>query len=257
MRKLVQPVILVAATASLAIAQQAPPQTQVKSGKGVTKQEAEAYNAITKAQTPDERMKAADEFVTKFADSQFKGLALNMAAQAADQKGDYQKAIIYGDEALQSDPSLFEAKLLVAGEIAQHTGQNDLDKDEKLSKAEKYVNEALETMPNAPKPQPTVKDADWDAYKKYETARAHLDLGLIAQARKKADQQVAEFKMAAEMMDPPDPVVLLRLAIAYDDAGKTDDGLQVLNKLLAMPDLNPRVKDIATQEKARAEKAKK
>src|SRR5215472_12322286 len=167
MIKFYQPMIFVAA-ASMALAQQPapPPQSQVKAAKGVTKQEADAFNAILKAQTPDEKMKAADEFVTKFADSQFKGIALYDAAEAADSKGDYAKAIIYAKEALKADPSNFDAKLLVAGETAQHTRENDLDKADKLAEANKYAKEALDEIPNAAKPQATIQDAQWDEYKK-------------------------------------------------------------------------------------------
>src|SRR5215831_20367009 len=155
MKRFVQPMILLAVTACVCVAQQ-PPQAQVKAAKGVTKQEAEAFNAILKAQSPDDKIKAADEFVTKFADSQYKGIALYDAAEAADAKGDYIKAITYAEESLQADPTNFDAKLLVAGETAQHTRENDLDKAEKLAKAEKYAREALAEIPNAAKPQPQI-----------------------------------------------------------------------------------------------------
>ena len=256
MRKFVQPMILLTAAASLALAQQ-PPQSQVKATKGgPSKQEADAFNAILKAQAPDEKIKAADEFVTKFADSQFKGIALYDAAEAADSKGDYIKAITYAEESLKADPTNFDAKLLVAGETAQHTRENDLDKADKLAKAEKYAKEALDEIPNAAKPQPQIKDADWDTYKKNAVARAHIDLGLIAMAEKKTAKQVEEFKTAVDMMDPPDQVAMARLANAYNDLGKPDEASGVLTKLLAMNDLIPQVKNFALQEKARAEKAK-
>jgi len=246
------------AAGSLALAQQPapPPQSQVKANKNVTKQEAEAFNAILKAQTPDEKMKAADEFVVKFADSQYKGIALYDAAEAADQKGDFQKAIIYGDESLQADPTNFDAKLLVAGEIAQHTRENDLDKDEKLAKAEKYTKEALDAIPAAAKPQPQIKDDQWEGYKKYATARAHVDLGLIAMAQKKTAVEAQEFKTAVDMMSPPDQVAMARLGNAYNELTQYDDALAVLNKLLAMSDLNPAVRNFAQNEKTRAEKGK-
>ena len=252
-----QPMILVAA-ASLALAQQPapPPQSQVKATKGVTKAEAEGFNAILKAQTPDEKMKAADEFAIKFADSQYKGIALYDAAEAADQKGDWQKAIIYGDESLQADSTNFDAKLLVAGEIAQHTRENDLDKDDKLAKAEKYTKEALDAIPSAAKPQPSIKDDQWEGYKKYATARAHVDLGLIAMAQKKTAVEAQEFKTAVDMMNPPDQVAMARLGNAYNELKQYDDALAVLNKLLAMPDVNPAVKNFAQNEKTRAEKGK-
>jgi tetratricopeptide (TPR) repeat protein len=247
-----------AAAASLALAQQPtqPPQSTIKASKGMSKAEVEAFNAIVKAQTPDEKIKAADEFVVKFADSQLKGLALYDAAEAADQKGDWQKAIIYGDESLQADSTNFDAKLLVAGEIAQHTRENDLDKDDKLAKAEKYTKEALEAIPTAAKPQPQIKDEQWEGYKKYATARAHVDLGLIAMAQKKTTVEVQEFKTAVDMMNPPDQVAMARLANGYNELKQYDDALAVLNKLLAMSDLNPAVKNFAQNEKTKAEKGK-
>src|SRR5262250_585423 len=145
---------ILAVIASLAVMAQQPPQAQVKAQKGISKAEADGFNAIMKAQTPDDKIKAADEFVAKFADSSFKGLALYDAAEAADSKGDWAKAVVYAEESLKADPTNFDAKLLAGGEIAQHTRPNDLDKDEKLAKAEKYVKEALEAIPNATKPQP-------------------------------------------------------------------------------------------------------
>ena len=262
MTKTIQLTILAAVASAFAAAQQAPPaappQGTVKAGGkgGISKAEAEGYNAIVKAQTPDDKIKAVDAFVEKFADSQYKGLALNEAAESADAKGDWAKAIIYAEESMKADANLFEPKLLAGGEIAQHTRPNDLDRDEKLGKAEKYVKEALDAIPNAAKPQPSIKDDQWDAYKKYAMGRAHIDLGLIALAQKKPDVEVAEFKTAVDMMNPPDQVAMARLANAYNDTNKPDDALEVLNKLLAMPDLNPAVKNFATAEKARAEKAK-
>jgi tetratricopeptide (TPR) repeat protein len=258
MSKFVQPIMLVA-SASLALAQQPPalPQGQLKAQKGVTKAELDAFNAIIKAQTPDDKMKAADEFVVKFADSQYKGIALYDAAEAADQKGDYSKAIIYADESLQADPTNFDAKLLVAGELAQHTRENDLDKDEKLAKAEKYTNDALTQIPSTAKPQPSIKDDVWENYKKYANARAHYDLGLIALARKKPDVQIAEFKSAVDLITPPDPVWLARLANAYNDAGKPEDALEAANKVLATENLNPAIKNFAQTQKSRAETALK
>lgn len=258
MRKKILLIIASSMAPSLALAQQPqqPPQAQVKGGKGISKQEADGFNAIMKAQTPDERIKAADEFVTKFADSQYKGIALYDAAEAADSKGDYIKAITYGDQALQADPGNFDAKLLVSGELAQHTREFDLDKEEKLTKADKYAKEALDAIPTAAKPQPQIQDAQWEAYKKYATARAHLDLGLIAMARKKPGDAAAEFKTASDMSDPPDQVIMVRLANAYNESGKPDDALAVLNKVLAMPNLNPAIKNFAQNEKTRAEKAK-
>jgi tetratricopeptide (TPR) repeat protein len=217
--------------------------------------EAKAVQAIQQAKTPDERVSAVENLITKFADTEFKGWALNVAAEASDQKGDFNKAIFYGERAIEADPKVFDPYVLVAGELAQHTREFDLDKEEKLGKAEKYAKQAMEIIPTSPKPQPQVTDAQWDEYKKEAMARTHVDLGLIAMARKRYDAAIAEFKVASDS-EPMDTVVMVRLANAYNEAGKPDDALGVLNKLLATPNLNPAVKQFAESEKARSEKAK-
>ena len=218
--------------------------------------EAKAVQAIQQAKTPDERVSAVENLITKFADTEFKGWALNVAAEASDQKGDFNKAIFYGERAIEADTKNFDPYLLVSGELAQHTREFDLDKEEKLSKSEKYAKQALEMIPTAAKPAPTVTDAQWEDYKKDAMARAHVDLGLIAVARKKYDVASSEFKTAVETSPQPDVVAMARLANAYNEQGKSDDALAVIAKVLETPNLNPAVKQFAEAEKAKAEKAK-
>ena len=112
-------------------------------------------------------------------------------------------------------------------------------------------------IPAAPKPNDKIPDAQWEGIKKDSIARGHGDLGMIASKRKKWDVAVAEFKTAMDTSTVPDSVLMARLGNAYNESGKPADALDVLNKLLAMPNLNPAVKRFAESEKARAEKAKK
>ena len=49
---------------------------------------------------------------------------------------------------------------------------------------------------------------------------------------------------------------MVRLAAAYNQGGKPDEALAVLDKVLAMPNVNATIKQFATSEKARAEQAK-
>lgn len=224
--------------------------------KKVSKKEYDAFMAIQNATTAQERIKAVDSFVTSFADSQLKSTALYMAADAAQRSGDSAKAVTYGDQAIEADPKNFDAMLLVAGEIARGTRENDLDKDEKLARATKLSNDALEILKTAPKPNANLPDEKWDAYKKDATAQAHSNLGLVAMAQKKYDVAATEFKTAVDNSANPDPATMVRLATAYDEAGKPDEGIAVLDKVLATPNLNPTVQKFATAEKTRAEQLK-
>ena len=218
--------------------------------------EIKAIQAVMNAQQPDERIQAVEALVTKFADTEFKDWAYSAAAEASQQKRDNPKALFYYEQALKANAKNHNALLMMAAIIAQSTREFDLDKEEKLGKAEKYVKSALELIPNAQKPNPQITDEQWDAMKKDDMAQAHVDLGMIASVRKKNDVAIGEYKLAVEGASQPDATTMVRLAAAQSDGGKADDAIGTLDKVLAMQGLNPQVKNIAEQEKARAQKMK-
>jgi tetratricopeptide (TPR) repeat protein len=224
--------------------------------KPKSKKEQDAVMAIQSAQTPDDKIAAVENLIQKFSDTEFKSWALNRAADAARQKRDSAKATFYAEQALAADPKDYEAMLILASDIAQKTKEFDLDKDEKLAKGEKYAKDAIAVLPTAPKPNAQVKDDVWDGFKKDMIGQAHESLGTIAMVRKKYDVAIDEYKEAVETAVDKEPATYVRLASAYTDAGKYDDSIATLDKVLAMADLNPVVKQVAQGEKARAEKAK-
>jgi tetratricopeptide (TPR) repeat protein len=223
--------------------------------KKVPKKEYDAFMAIQQAPTPDARMEAADKFVENFADSSLKSTALFLAADAAERKNDTAKAITYAQSALDADPKNYEAMLLISGELARTTREHDLDRDDKLAKADKLANDAIAAINTASKPNAQMTDKQWEDYKKERIADAHRDLGMSAFDRNKFDDSIKEFNLALE--SSKDPTTMIRLAGAYNKAGKPDDAIAVLDKVLAMPDLPAQLKPFAQSEKARAEAAKK
>ncbi len=229
--------------------------------KPKSNKERDALNAVIKAQSPDDKMAAVDALVQNFADTEFKTWALNYAASAAQAKKDSPKAIFYAEQALTSDPKDAEAMVLIAAEIASHTREFDLDKDDKLAKADKQAKDALAILPGLPKPGYMVvlmqlNDQQWEGIKKDWTAQAHVALGMSAMIRKKADTAIEEYKAATEATGGQDPTTQIRLAGAYNEAGKFDDALATVAKINAIPNLNPAYKPFIDQEKNRAEKGK-
>jgi tetratricopeptide (TPR) repeat protein len=220
--------------------------------KPKSKSEVEALQAIMAEQDPAAIMTKVDAFVAKFADTEFKTWAYTRAAEAAMQKNDGTKVIIYSDLAMESDPKAYHPMLMEAGEIARTTRENDLDKDEKLAKAEKLAKQAMEVVPTAPKPNAQIPDAQWDEVKKEFLADGHRDLGMVAAVRKKYDVAIAEFKQAVEIPAQPDPSAFIRLAAAYNDNKQPDEALAALAKMPANPQLAPFVE----KEKKRAETLK-
>jgi len=218
--------------------------------------EIQALQAVQSATTPDERLKAIDNVLTKFADTEFKSVLLSMALQTAQQKGDFTQTTFYAEQILEGDPKNALAEVTLALETARRTREFDLDKDEKLAKAEKYADQALANAVVMPKPQSNMTDADWDARKKDLQSQAHEAKGMIATLRKKRDVAVAEYKASVDTASAPDPSTLVRLGQAYVDAGQYDDAIAVLDKAIAMPNAVAVVKQIAEQKKAEAVKRK-
>ena len=224
--------------------------------KGPSPDEVKALQAIVNSQTVDARVSAVDNFVKSFPKSEYRSFALTMAAEAYETTGNVTKAIIYYQQALEANPKDYNAMLMLSAETARTTREFDLDKEEKLTKAEKYAKDGMALIPEATKPNPQLTDEQWNNLKKDDTARGHEALGLIAMVRKKYDVAATEFKTATETASQPQPSTMIRLGGAYTDAGKPDDAIATLDKVLAMPNLPDQYKQVAQSEKARAQKAK-
>ena len=181
---------------------------------------------------------------------------MTAAADAYEAGGNSTKALVYYQQALDVNPKDYNAMLMLAAETARTTREFDLDKEEKLAKAEKYAKDGMALIPGATKLNPQMTDEQWEAVKKDDTARGHEALGLIAVARKKYDVAAVEYKTATETAADPQPATFIRLGGAYTDAGKPDQAIATLDKVLAMPNIPDQFKNVAQAEKTRAEKAK-
>lgn len=227
------------------------PQGPAPKSKGEAEAVMELQKAI-QANDSDALIKAADNLVTKYADTEFKAVALQLATMAYQQKNDVTKMTVYAERTLEADPKNYTVMLLLAQSTAQQTRENDLDKDEKLASAEKYANSAMELLKTAPKPNPQITDEQWEAGKKTFVAQAHEALGLVATVRKKYDVAVNEFKVAVETPPEPDPRAMVLLGRAYNQAKMYDASIAVLDKVMAMPDAHPQIKQFAQAERVRA-----
>jgi tetratricopeptide (TPR) repeat protein len=218
--------------------------------------ELKALQEIVNSTTVETRVAAVDSFVKGFPKSEYRNFALTMAADAYEAGGNTTKAIIYYQQALDANPKDYNSMLMLAAETARTTREFDLDKEEKLTTAEKYAKDGMAQIPSATKPNPQLTDPQWDAMKKDDTARGHEALGLIAVARKKYDAAAGEFKTATETAAEPQPATYIRMGGAYTDAGKPDQAIAAFDKVLAMPNLPDQIKKVAQAEKDRAVKAK-
>jgi tetratricopeptide (TPR) repeat protein len=229
---------------------------QPKAPQPKSKAELEAVQALFKAQQdgPDAIITAADALLSKFGDTEFKEIALYVEAVAYQQKKDPVKAQIFAERVLEINPKNVQATLMIGETIAQSVRENDLDKEEKLTKAEKMLNDTVANAKVMDKPNPQIPDAQWEEQRKYLIAEADNDLGLCSLARKKTDLAAQQFKAAVDL--DPQPAYQVRLASALQATGKNDEALAIVEKLLADPQLHPSIKAVANNVKAAATAAK-
>ncbi len=211
-----------------------------------------ALQAMFNATDPDAQIAAANNVIEKFADTDFKSIALFFIARDYQAKGDFAKSVTYGERSLEADPKNYQSMLVVASEYAQNTKDSDFDKDEKLKKAEKLANDALATIKTAVKPNPSLTDAQWEDAKKDFSASAYEILGQVALVRKKPADAAAALQSAIDIAVTKTPATYVRLAQAQNMMGKYDDAIANAEKAMSAPDAVPAVKQFAQAERARA-----
>lgn len=251
--------VLMAAGIPVFAQQAAPAQPAAKARALKSPDEQKALQAVFQATTPDARITASEEFITKFPKSDFLGLALFAEAQSYQQKNDYAKMQIYGERTLDSDPddaTKLQAELLLAKVIAQQTREFDLDREEKLGKVDKYANAALGTLKTITKPNPNLPDEQWENFKGQMVADAHESMGMAAAVRKNNDQAISEYKAAIAATKEPEASTEVRLASAYNKSGKYDDAIALCDKVMAEQNVHPAIRSFAQAERVRAVQAK-
>jgi tetratricopeptide (TPR) repeat protein len=133
--------------------------------------------------------------------------------------------------------------------LAQRTREFDLDREEKLNRAEKLAKGAIELVKTAVKPNPSVTDEQWETAKKEYTGQAFEGLGMAAMARKDNEACAANLQLAVDNSAQPDPATLVRLGSCYGKVKKFDEGIAALDRALADPSSVDVIKQAATQEK--------
>lgn len=218
--------------------------------------EQQAILAVQTASSPDDRIKAIENVLTNFADTDFKVPLLQMAMQTEEQKGDFAQMVFYGERLLKADPKNAFALVTLASETARHTRENDLDKDEQLAKVDKWAKEGIEDAKVAPKPRADVPDADWENVRKDMEAQGYVALAMADNLRKNYDGAAANYKQSLTVEATPNPATLVRLAQVYMSQGKLDDAGFTLDKAIATPNVPEQIKNIAQNFKAEIAKHK-
>ena len=143
-----------------------------------TQPEFEAYKAAIALTDAAAVEKAADDFATKFPDSELRVVLYKDAMQKYQMANNADKMEAMARKALTLDPDDPEALVGVAQVLAETTHDTDLDKDQKIDEAKKDAERALATVdtdvPTAGYPPEKI-----DQFKRYIKSEAYAILGTL------------------------------------------------------------------------------
>ncbi|HSS97959.1 MAG TPA: hypothetical protein VLK33_13055 [Terriglobales bacterium] len=201
-----------------------------------TQPEYEAYNAAHAQMNDAAAMeKAANDFNTKFPDSELRVLLYRDAMHAYQRDNNGDKMMEMGRQVLKLDPDDPEAMVGVAEVLTERTKDTDLDKDQKLAEATKLAQHALETIdtgisiPNGASPEQV------DSYKRFLRSSAYAIIGTMQYNKDNFKDAEDSFRKSIDAFPTqPDPVVVLRLALALDKQTKYPEALKEVNRAVEL-----------------------
>jgi tetratricopeptide (TPR) repeat protein len=201
-----------------------------------TQPEFDAYNgAIANQKDPAAMEKAADDFAAKFPQSELRALLYKAAMRAYQNANNGDKMAEMAQKLLKLDPDDPEALIATAEVMAERTRATDLDKDQRFDQATKAAQHALETIDTDVAIPAGTAQSQIDAYKGLLRSTAYSVLGTIQYDQEKYPEAEGYFRKSIDAYPAqPDPVVVLRLALALDKQGKYQDALKEANRAVEL-----------------------
>jgi len=217
-----------------------------------TQPEFDAYKAAAASADGATMEKAADDFATKFPDSELRVLIYKNTMRLYQNANNAEKTEAMGRKVIGLDGDDPEALVTVAEVIAERTHDTDIDKDQRFAEAIGMAQKATTTVDtDLQVPAGTPQDKV-DAYKGLLRSNAYSVIGTI---EFKKDSFPAAQENLQKSIDAypsnPDPVVILRLALTLDKQQKYAEALKVANRAVEMTQDNTPIGTPARRERDR------
>ena len=216
-----------------------------------TQPEFDAYNVAAALTDPAAQEKAADDFATKFPDSELRPLLYKSVMHGYQQANNGEKLMEMAQKILTYDADDPEALLGVAQVLAERTRDTDLDRDQRLAEARKDAQRALVTV-DTDVPSSGYTPEKLNAFKGFLRSDAYTILGTIDFNNKAwADAEGNLKKSIDAYPQQVDPVAVFRLSVALDMQNKYPEALKYANQAVDLTKEGTNAGDAARKEKDR------
>jgi tetratricopeptide (TPR) repeat protein len=217
-----------------------------------TQPEFDAWKAASANTDPAALEKAADDFATKFPDSELRILLYQTAMRLYQNVNNPDKTEAMGRKVLSLDGDYPEALVVVSEVIAEKTRDTDIDRDQRLGEAATMAQKALKTIDTDITASPGTPQDKIDAYKAGLRSQSYSILGAIDYKKEDFAAAQNDLQKAIDAY-PSDPqaVDVLRLALALDKQQKYPEALKMADKAVAMTQDNTAIGTPARRERER------
>ena len=181
-------------------------------------EEKAAAQKINETTDLQERLALVEQFLAKWPQSSLRGGVYAAASEAYRIQRNYDKAVEYGQQAIDLNPRDPLALMTVADSLAEGAVSVQPDYQEKLARGEEYCRRALEILPELFAKAGSRSDMPEEEAKvqqKYFEAQPHATLGYIYLRQNDYPRAIEELKLATELNQyRPDGMDFLRLGVA-------------------------------------------
>jgi tetratricopeptide (TPR) repeat protein len=217
-----------------------------------TQPEFDAYNAAIANKDGASLEKAADDFAAKFPDSELRVLLYKNVMRLYQNANNAEKVEAAGRKILALDGDDPEALVMVAQVIAERTRDTDLDRDQRFDEAVKNAQKATATVDTDLAVPPNTPQEKIDAYKAGLRSQAYSIIGTIEYKKDNFTAAQSDLQKSIDAYpSDPDPVVVLRLALALDKQQKYAEALKVANRAVELTQDNTPIGTPARRERDR------
>jgi tetratricopeptide (TPR) repeat protein len=190
---------------------EAPPQAAAPQWK--SRDEYDAFNAMTTEKDPNKKIALAEAFLQKYATSDFKSGAYLTEMQAYYQLGKSDQAVDAAQKVLTVDPDNLDSLAFLSYVFPFTFKAEAPDHEAKLSRADSDAHHGLEVLQKFQKPA-NVTDEQFKQYVDPKRALFNSAVGFAALQRKDYPNAITAYK-AAIAGNPSDVYTFYRLGLAY------------------------------------------
>jgi tetratricopeptide (TPR) repeat protein len=228
------PLALAAAPATSAPALRAAAEPQAKAPQWKSREEYDAFQAMSVEKDPNKRIALAQAILQKYTTSDFKDAAYVGMMGAYQQLGDSAKAIDAAHHALEANPDNLDALTYLSFAFPYTFSSKSADAESQLSRADSDAKHGLEVLQKLQKPA-NVTDEQFNTYVKPKRSTFNTAVAFVAVQRKDYAAAIVLLKAAAD--DNPNDSLLFSLmgqSYLYSKPPDYDNAIWYLARSVAL-----------------------